>query len=133
MSAAVELAIQTWEAYTPAARRRVLADLGPVGRSALSELPSGACHIGLLQGEPRQAFAALATAIEQRGGLVRRRGDTWLIAGSLGAWAHGIAALRRSGEACGWELARRVDAALNEDSGRPAKDMPCRDLSLITI
>ncbi|MFO7311498.1 MAG: dihydropteroate synthase [Bacillota bacterium] len=123
----MELAIQTWEAYTPAARRRVLNDLGPMGRSALSELPPGACHIGLLQGTSHEAAAVLAAAVEQRGGLVRRRGDAWLIAASLGAWWQGITALRRSGQACRWEVARRVEASLMEDSGRPAKDMPCRD------
>ena len=123
----VEFTIHTWEAYTPAARRRVLSELDVADRAALADLPPGAYHIGLIRGKPRDAAAALATAVERRGGIVRRRGDAWLVAASLGGWWQGIAAARASGVPGGCELARRVEACLIEDGGQAQGDMPCRD------
>ncbi|MFS8543650.1 MAG: dihydropteroate synthase [Limnochordales bacterium] len=125
------LRLKTWEAYTPAAARRVLSDLGMESRGWIADLPPGAHHVAFLQGGFGDALAWLAAAVEQRGGLARRLGDAWVLAASLGTWWHGLATLRApGGPPGGGELARQVAQSLAADGGSPAADMPCRDLLL---
>ena|GEM_PF-65452 len=122
----MEFTVQTWEAYTPAARRRVLADLGDSVRSEISGSPPAAAHIGLITGGPADALRALAGAIERRGGVVRRQGNACVAAASLGAWWSGIRAVRQA-VLCGHGLAERLAASLAGDGGYAGGDMPCRD------
>jgi len=120
--------IETWEAYTPAARRRVLSDLGMPERALAEELPPTAHHVALLEGGAPAAAGTLAAALEGRGGFVRRLGDAWLMAASLGTWWHGLTGLQRhAASPGGCELARRVAESLMVDGGAPSADMLSRE------
>jgi len=123
----LDFQIDTWEAYTPAARRRVLSDLGANERALADELPPSARHIGLARGGTHEALPVLAAALTQRGGFARRLGDAWLLAASLGTWWHAVKALREAVPAGGCPLAQRVVRSLTEDGGRPTADMECRE------